>query len=42
MTGIDILDSDEKIRELNKEISEMYEGYYEFVMICLVTSTRKK
>ena len=30
MTGIDILDSDEKIRELNKEISKMYEEYYEF------------
>ncbi len=30
LTGIDIVDTDEKIRELNKKISEMYDEYYEF------------
>lgn len=30
LTGIDIIDNDEKIRELNYKISEMFSSYYEF------------
>lgn len=29
-TGIDIIDNDEKIRELNWKISDMFDNYYEF------------
>ena len=30
MTGIDIIDNDEKLRKLNYEISTLYSSYYEF------------
>ena len=30
MTGIDIIDNDEKLRKINYEISTLYSSYYEF------------
>ena len=30
MTGIDIIDNDEKLRKINYEISTLYRSYYEF------------
>ena len=30
MTGIDIIDNDEKLRKINYEISTIYSSYYEF------------
>ena len=30
MTGIDIIDNDEKMRKINYEISTLYSSYYEF------------
>lgn len=30
MTGIDIIDNDEKLRKINFEISTLYNSYYEF------------
>ena len=30
MTGIDIIDNDEKLRKINLEISILYSSYYEF------------
>ena len=30
MTGIDIIDNDEKLRKINYEISNLYSSYYEF------------
>ena len=30
MTGIDIIDNDEKLRKINFEISTLYSSYYEF------------
>lgn len=30
MTGIDIIDNDEKLRRINFEISSLYSSYYEF------------
>ena len=30
MTGIDVIDNDEKLRKINYEISTLYSSYYEF------------
>lgn len=30
MTGLDIIDNDEKLRKINYEISTLYSSYYEF------------
>lgn len=30
LTGITIIDNDVKIREINKKIADLYNGYYEF------------